>query len=99
MSSLQTQRMGVRRVAAAQAFDSKKIEYCGGCCGGETGARSARAGLSFRGYLLKLLMVKTRALSLQLPSAPCHHACEASVDGSKRPLGALMVRAAAGEVA
>jgi hypothetical protein len=27
--------MGVRRVAAAQAFDSKKINYCGGCCGGE----------------------------------------------------------------
>jgi hypothetical protein len=39
--------MGVRRVAAVQAFDSKKIEYCGDCCGGETGARSARASNFF----------------------------------------------------
>ena len=40
--------IGVRRVAAAQAYDSKKINYCSGCCGGETGACSTRASLFLR---------------------------------------------------
>ena len=45
--------MGVRRVAAAQAFDSKKINYCGGCCGVEL-VLGRRARASFLRLIAKV---------------------------------------------
>lgn len=60
--------MGVRRVAAAQAFDSKKINYCGDCCGGELVPGRPRASLLF--YSLFLIFVLAILAPARSPRAP-----------------------------